>query len=395
MPDGTYRDYSILELLGAGYSQLQSAQGFGMPPIRIIEQRGPLQHGATLVDFRYQQRVLQVVVSKRLLSKIDLVDHRFDLVDLVRPSREFPAGGGTPSPLIYRKWVPGGKRVQGTDLVLTAGDDEVKSVTGRFVHYGLRVGSQFTISGSTGDDGDYTVAAVYHDGRIELDQNMSNTETGVHWEYTSEPSVRDLYCTLELGPAFDRPDNREMRGYIEALRFVGHDPFWYGAEQEQAWAVSSDEFDNLVFDYGDAGVGAEDAGAAFGATPGTGRWLFADNYVSDEISIPYWGHEGAVPIIEVTGPAEGLVARNGELGAQISFDYNIGAGQVVTIDTLNLTVEDNAGEDLFLYLTGDVSGFIISPDAANNRVNTIAVEFSSADANSAVNLVWRNRYTSV
>ena len=72
MPDGTYRDYSILHLLGAGQSSLSARQGTGMPPIRIIEQSGPLQHGATMLGFRYGVRVLQIVISEQLLSLIHI-----------------------------------------------------------------------------------------------------------------------------------------------------------------------------------------------------------------------------------------------------------------------------------------------------------------------------------
>lgn len=394
LPDGSYRDYSILHLLGAGRNILSGRQGFGTPPIRLIEQQGPLQHGSTLVDFRYQTRTLQVIISERLAGEIDLADRRWDMVDLLRPSRMFPTSG-VPNLLVYRKWIPGGKICRGTDLQITAGSPYVISYTGRFVHYGLRAGSSFEISGSAGDDGTYTVVQVYHDGRIKLNANMANTEVGIHWRYRSEPSYRDLYCSLSAGPQFDLPEDTDLRGYIEALRFTGFDPFWYGQEQEQSWAVSSGEFDNLVFDHGDTGVDDADSGAAFGAEPGTGRWLFADNYVSDTIQIPYWGHEGAVPIIEITGPAETPVIRNEVLDTQIALSYDVTAGQVVTIDTLNLTVQDAAGTDLYLYLVGDVTGFIITPDAALNRLNTLTAEFSGADANSAITLKWRNRYTTI
>ena len=392
MPDGTYRDYSILHLLGAGQSILSARQGVGMPPIRLIEQSGPLQHGATMLSYRYGVRVLQIVISEQLRCTLDLANRRFDLPDLLRPSRVFPLVG-TPTPVIYRRWLPGGEQLRGTDLELTTGSAIVESITGRFVHYGLRAGSQFTISNSTGDDGTYTVDTVYHDGRISLTTAMTATEDEIHWEYQSEPSVRDLYCVLEMGPAFDLGSVTEW-GYIEALRFVATDPFWYGADQVQAWAVET-AFDDLMFDEGDPGIAPADAGATFGATAGTGRWLFTDNFVSDEIAIPYWGHEGAVPVITITGPATDVIIRNAALETQIALNYAVGAGEVVTIDTLNLTVTNAAGDDLFLYLTGDVVGFIISPDAANDRVNTLEVEFSAGDANSEVSITWRNRYVVV
>ena len=393
MPDGSYRDYSILHLLGANHSQLRSIEGAGMPPIRIIEQSGPLQQGSTLVNYRYNNRVLQIVISERLTCVTTLRDRRFDLVDLLRPSRSFPTSGGQPKPLIYRKWLPGGDTIRGLDLELTAGSAQVTALRGRFVHYGLRVGSRFTISGSTGDDGDYTVTAVTNDGSITLSSNMTNTETGVHYQYQSEPSVRDLFCICEIGPQFDRGDENQ-RGYTEALRFVANDPFWYGASQEASFAIS-DSFDNLVFDIGEPGVADADAGAWFGDVPGSGRWIFSGDYVSKQIEIPYWGHEFAAPIITITGPANDPIIRNTDLASQLSFDYNVVAGQVVTIDTLNLTVTDNAGQDLYSFLTGDVSGFLITPDARNDRVNTLEVNFGDADSASEVEITWQNRYDTI
>jgi len=390
--DGTYRDYSILHLLGFGHSMLSSAKGFGMPPIRIIEQRGPLQHGTTVLDYRYEPRVIQVVINQRLACRTDLVERRWWLVDLLRPSRVFPSSGAA-RPLIYRRWLPGGKVIRGTDLELTAGSAIVKANQGRFVHFGLRAGDRFTISNSTADDGDYAVVSVYHDGSLVLDAAMSTDESGVHYRYQSGPSRRDLFCVLELGPAFDMEDVA-VHGYIEALRFLAFDPFWYGAEQEQSWSLPA-EFDNLVFDYGDTGVDAEDAGAWFGASVGEGRWIFADNYLSEEIEVPYWGHETAVPVITITGPANRPVIENVSTGTQIALDYDVPAGNVVQIDTLNLTVIDQDGNDLFMYLTGDVVGFGLSPGAGNNRVNTLRVDFGGATASSAVSIRWRNRYATI
>lgn len=391
MPDGTYRDYAIMALLGGSYGQIQSAQGFGMPPIRIIEQRGPLQQGATTLDYRYLTRVLQVVISKRLACTLDLADRRWDIIDMLRPSRSF-APGNCPCPLIYRKWLPGGKAVRGTDLELTNGSALVLSLTGRFVHYGLREGSQFTISNSTGDDGTYTVATVYHDGAIELDTPMTADETGVHFRFTSEPTYRDLYCIVEIGPAWDMPDDRNLNGYVEVLRFVASDPFWYGPEQQQAWSIAA-VFEDLIFDQGY--VPAGDEGAWFGLTPGTGRWLFANSYLSATIEIPYWGHHSAEPVIQIIGPAQDLTMRNNDTDAQIAFNYTVGPGRTVLLDTLNLTAYDDLGNDLFLYLTGDLSGFIITPDANNDRVNELEVAFGGATNQSQVLLAWRNRYASI
>lgn len=393
MADGTYRDYALTALLGKQYGQIVSGEGLGMPPIRILEQRGPLQHGATALDYRYDTRVLQLVISKRIACEIDLADIRWELVDLLRPSRTF-APGVCPRPIIYRKWMPGGKIVRGTDLELTAASENVLSLTGRFVHYGLRVGAIFTISGSIGDDGTYTVTAVNHDGSIDLDTAMTNTEDGVHFEFRSEPTYRDLYCITELGPAWDYVDNAGLNGYVEVLRFVASDPFWYGPEQQQSWQVE-DEFDDLLFDidYVDPG---EEEGAWFGLTEGTGRWLFANPFVNASIEVPYWGHHAAEPVIQLTGPiASGLILANNDAGVSLVYNAAVAPGRVVTIDTLNLTAYDDLGNDLYLYLTGDISSFVITPDLNNERVNELEITFGGATAASRVLVAWRNRYDSI
>jgi len=388
MPDRTYRDYPLLALLGGGYGQLQSAQGYGMTPVRILEQQGPQQQGTTTLDYRYTSRVLQVVLSRRV--SCNLADLRWQLIDLLRPSRSFVMGQ-TPLPLIYRKWLPGGQRIRGTDLALSAGGQVVTSITGRFVHYGLRPGSQITISNSTADDGVHTIESVNHDGSITLTGAMTNDETGVHWEYLSEPTFRDLNCIVEIGPTWDLPSDRNLNGYVEVVRFIGSDPFWYGPEQQQSWALEG-EFENLIFDLGY--VPAGDEGGWLSATPGDGRWLFDGAYLSDTISMPYWGHHSAEPVIYITGPAANLVLTNTVTDASIRFNYTVPPGRVVTIDTLNLTVFDDLDNDLFLYLSGDLAGFIITPDV-DDRINELSIGFGGASPESQVLLGWQNRYMTI
>lgn len=389
--DGTYRDYAVLALLGQQYGQLEAVQGFGMPPISVLEQRGPLQHGATALDYRYNSRTLQIVISRRLTDVARLEDRRFDLVDLLRPSRNFPAGVA-PRPLVYRRWLAGGSIVRGTDLSTTAGSRDVQSLTGRFVHYGLRPGARLYIS-SGADAGEHTVSEVLHDGHLRLEGPLAATNTGVHFWYRSAPTYRDLYCFLELGPQWNVSRDAQLRGYTEVLRFVASDPFWYGPEQQQRWEVAGN-LEHLRFT---EAPGETDCGL-FGDAVGTGYWYFADAYIiggAAPAAIPYWGQHPASVVLELRGPLHDFTLENPDTGSMLFFDYALGAGRTVTLDLYNLTAVDDLGNDLFMYLVGDVSGFFLSPDAANNRVNNLAVTFNGGAPASRVTLTWRSCYASI
>jgi len=392
-PDGTYRDYAVLALLGAQYGQLESVQGLGMPPITIMEQRGPLQHGATALDYRYGSRVLQLVISRRLTDVARLEDRRFELVDLLRPGRSF-GPGAAPVPLVYRRWTSGGMAVRGTDLVTTAGSPWVQSLTGRFVHYGLQPGAQLHIVNGA-DAGVHTVAEVVHDGRLRLTAPLTADAPAVHFWYRSAPTYRDLYCFLELGPQWDLSRDTQVRGYTEVLRFVASDPFWYGPEQRQRWEVGGN-LEHLRFT---EAIGADDCGwFGTGAVAGDGFWYFADTYViggAAPVLIPYWGHQRAELQLELRGPMHDFVLSNPDTGSSLSFNYDVGRGRTITIDLHNLTAVDDLGNDLFMYLLGDFGGFFLSPDAANDRVNRLVATFNGEAPSSLVTLTWRNRYESI
>lgn len=382
MPDGTYRDYPLTHLMGIKGNQLMSRQGFGMPPIKIIDQQGPIQDGSTLVTSRINSRVIQVLIHKQVLNVLDLDRFKYELVDMIRPNRVFSDRGGVPTPLVYRKWLPGGALIRGTDGVLTNGSEYFTSQTAKFVHHGLRVGSLVYID-PAGGYVPMVVQSVLNDSTIEWFNWGVATVTDIPWYYRSEPCFRDLYCTLEYGPAFNSTQQDE-NGYTEAMRFYAADPFWYGGEQSVVWDIIN-EYNHLKFDYGDPGVVTPSA--QFGTT-----WEFANTYVTEDIDLAYWGHYGAVPIITIDGPGRDYIFSNTDLNSQITFNYTVADGEQIVIDTLSLTAVSSINGDVFSSLSGDITGFLLSPDVANDRVNTIRVEFSAARANSAVTMSWQNRY---
>jgi hypothetical protein len=66
---------------------LSSFTGMGLPPIEYIRQRGPYQHGSTVLDFRLQARTIQYIHRRRGCSREDYWSNRSDLINLVRPNR--------------------------------------------------------------------------------------------------------------------------------------------------------------------------------------------------------------------------------------------------------------------------------------------------------------------
>jgi len=380
-----YKAYPLTQIFGWGNRTLRAWAGMGLAPLHFITQRGPLQDGETAIDMRFDPRTIQIVIAETVWNRTTFWDRKWDWFDLLRPNRSFD---GTVRPLIYRKWLPHGKMERGTDLETEPLSDMVVSHLGRFVERGLSPGQAFHIV-TGANAGAFTVVSVPNDYTVQLDPAMGAAAAAenIHWRYARGRGVRDLYCLLAQGPAFDQsggPMPTFPTGYREALRFIAHDPFWYGAEQSQTWAIPA-VFGDLVFD----GVGAWT-----GATFGTGRWLFSPTYIGETMQVIYWGTAVAKPTITIAGPAENPVIENTTMGTRITMDYTIAIGETVTIDTLALTVKNQIGTNLLPFTTGDLATFQLSPaPQAPNRNNEVFVSFSSGLAGaSAADLTWKNRH---
>jgi hypothetical protein len=358
-----YRPYTLLHLTR---KLLHSTSGFGLAPLHFITSRGPFQDGETALDMRLDTRTIQIIIGEPVCTNTEYWDKRSELLDLLRPNRSF---NGTVRPLIYRKWLPGGKVEFGNDLVVVNGSTTVTSATARFLERGLDAGQTITI-----DVAPYTIAAVPNDYTVTLAKPFGGpTDTDVHFQWRRGWGKRDLYCLLEAGPGFDEgPESSPYypRGYYEVLRFVAHDPAWYGLEQEQGWTMP-ESLGDLVF---------SDEGSWFGTHHGGGHWRFDQGFIGDVISITYWGTVGAKPVITVVGPAVKPNLENKTSDTSIKMDYTVSAGETMTIDTLALTAESDSGTDLMPYLTGDLATFGLEPaPQAPNRVNEMfAAQFTAS-----------------
>ena len=66
---------------------IYSIEGTGMPPIEYITQKGPNQHGETLIDYRLGSRLVQVVMRQDTKSRFDYWLQRHHLLNYMRPNR--------------------------------------------------------------------------------------------------------------------------------------------------------------------------------------------------------------------------------------------------------------------------------------------------------------------
>lgn len=78
--------------------------GEGMPPVEYPVQQGPQQHGQTVLSYRLQPRIMQVLFRRNARDRQGYWDIRKELIDMVRPNRK-PVGS-RPTPFVLRKIFP-------------------------------------------------------------------------------------------------------------------------------------------------------------------------------------------------------------------------------------------------------------------------------------------------
>lgn len=73
---------------------LLTEEGYGLPPIEYITQRGPFQHGESLRDYFLRPRVFQLLIRRNSCSRDTYWDNRLNLLDILRPNRTGSACAG-------------------------------------------------------------------------------------------------------------------------------------------------------------------------------------------------------------------------------------------------------------------------------------------------------------
>jgi len=81
-PDG-----EVFRFYGANRFLL-TEEGYGMPGIEYIQQKGPFQHGSTYLDYRLQPRVIQWLYREQSCSREEWWNIRSGLLNYLRPNRQ-------------------------------------------------------------------------------------------------------------------------------------------------------------------------------------------------------------------------------------------------------------------------------------------------------------------
>ncbi len=76
-----------------------SFEGFGTPPIDYITQRGPFQHGDTVVDFFLRPRIIQLLIRQGFVNRSAWWAGRAALLNDIRPNRQATATAALPGQL--------------------------------------------------------------------------------------------------------------------------------------------------------------------------------------------------------------------------------------------------------------------------------------------------------
>ena len=84
---------------------VQSFEGYGMSPIKYVEQQGALQHGTTIYDYKLQRRIIQWTIRQNGCSRWDYWEKRALSLDMLRPNRHTLNNFG---PGKLRKFLPDG-----------------------------------------------------------------------------------------------------------------------------------------------------------------------------------------------------------------------------------------------------------------------------------------------
>lgn len=100
-------------MLSSGNRDVLSDEGSGTPPIEYITERGPFQHGESVVDYFLRPRIVQYLIRQNFCSRQDAWNGRAALLDAVRPNK--PGG----PMLTLRKLLPDGSK---RDLSVTIVD---------------------------------------------------------------------------------------------------------------------------------------------------------------------------------------------------------------------------------------------------------------------------------
>lgn len=378
----TYKAWDLTDMI-------VSEQGLSLPPINYLTQRGPYQHGDTVVGLRLEPRTIQLVLSKLFMTQLDHQLSRnvwinrlspVNMGDVLAPVR----------PFIYRKYFYARYRIDLADLVLVNGSVQVTSQSASFVQRGLQIGQTVVIT-SGASAGTYDVVSIENENTVTLDAAMAADETGIACYYYSGTVVREIDVVVEDAPHLDISHDTLSRSRKDVLRLVAHDPIWRDtAVQTVSWAV--DVSGNLIF---------------YESPDWTDRLVFpiwfSGDFITSNVSLTYAGSWPTRPTITLYGPFTLFKLVNTTTNDTLVMNYTAVQGEIVTIDLYGLSAYNQAGADLtnYLYISGvldsDLVTFQLAPHPiAPNGINTLHIEINDAapQVTRAV-MTWQSRYIGV
>jgi len=100
-PDGEELHFNLLS-----DRFIQSFEGYGMSPIKYVQQQGALQHGTTVYDYKLQRRIVQWTVRQNGCDRWDYWEKRAHFIDILRPNKHTLNNFG---PGKLRKFMPDGE----------------------------------------------------------------------------------------------------------------------------------------------------------------------------------------------------------------------------------------------------------------------------------------------
>jgi len=214
-------------------------------------------------------------------------------------------------------------------------------------------------------------------------------------------AVRELWNCWYIDGVGRDTDQVDASGAIESvgIQIEVRDPVWYDpdAHEYEAVLADSETGDELVFDTPGGVVGPT---AIFGTANYLTFGMSSVNVTLNAGEIATAGDWYTFPTIIVTGPAVGFEIENQDSGHEITFDYSIAAGEVVTFDLRYgyKTVTNAAGDKLAGYVpaTDDLAEFCLWPDPlATDGENDIRIFCGSATPATSVAVSWYDRYLGI
>lgn len=190
--------------------------------------------------------------------------------------------------------------------------------------------------------------------------------------------VRNIDCKRIESPL--PVEGRGALGERLVYRFRAADPTFYATDAEAAtWTL--DVVSDLVLAYD---------------LP----YFFGESIINDTQAVAYTGDVDTYPVITITGPITNPVIENETTGEALRLEYEISAGDAVTIDCRYgyKSVTLNGGARLVLTDDSDLGTFHIAAavDGSGSRTNTFRVAGIGASAGvTNVQIAWAVRYGGV